>query len=125
MQLYELRPTTLQLYLDLKKYGTIGPHNTVRNNGKTTALLIYAKELQDTLPAGSTVMVAGHTSFIVNMYRSLFPQSVNNPAFIFGAPHGYKNLHLLVDEPYLLKWNQHEWDEIGRAARVVSVGKWL
>ena len=125
MQLYELRPTTLQLAIDLKKYGTIGPRNHVRNNGKTTALLIYAKELVDTLPSGNKVMVASHNADVVRMYRALFPQSVNNPGFIFAAPRGYKNLHLLVDEPMKLGWNQQEWDDLGRCAKTVSVGPWL
>jgi hypothetical protein len=125
MQLYELREKTLGLLIALRKYGTIGPENYVRNNGKTTALLIYAKELVDTLSAGDTVIVACHSSLYVHRYRELFPQSVNNPTFVFSAPGpGYKNLHLLVDEPRLLKWNQHEWDYLTkRAKKIVSVGK--
>jgi hypothetical protein len=126
MKLYELWPTTLQMVIDLKKYGTLGPRNAVRGNGKTTALLIYAQELVDTLPPGATVMVAAAGSYIMRQHQALFPQAVTKPAFIFGAPHVQKKLHLLVDEPLLLKWNQHEWDDLGRtAAKVVCVGKWV
>jgi hypothetical protein len=126
MKLYELWPTTLQMVIDLKKYGTLGPRNAVRGNGKTTALLIYAQELVDTLPPGATVMVACHSADIIAKHRALFPHLANRPNFIFGAPHVQKKLHLLVDEPLLLKWNQHEWDEIGRTAKkTVCVGKWI
>jgi hypothetical protein len=126
VKLYELWPTTLQMVIDLKKYGTLGPRNAVRNNGKTTALLIYAQELVDTLPPGATVMVACKpTRFYQDMHRRLFPQTVNAPVFSSAAPLDRRKLHLLVDEPLLLKWEQHEWDVLGRSARVISVGPWL
>ena len=126
MKLYELWPTTLQMVLDLKKYGTLGPRNAVRANGKTTALLIYAQELQDTLPPSATVMVAGQNSYILSHYRKLFPQEVKGPLFTSSAPVAHDRLYLLVDEPMRLNWTTKEWDCIGlAAAKVITVGKWI
>lgn len=125
MELYELRPKTLELYLKLKHQPTIGPENYIRGNGKTTALLILAKELLDTTLGG--VLVAYYNpNWMRNEFRKLFPQAVSQPGFISAAPRGLrKGARLLVDEPALLKWSQREWDDIGRQAKVTSVGSWL
>lgn len=127
MELYELRQKTHLLYLNLRKYGTIGPENYGRRNGKTTALMIYAKELLDTSKPGERVWYACKpTSLYKGWFRGLFPQAVSLPDFVSAAPHveGVVSGHLLVDEPYLLKWDEHEWNLVTRPSiKIVTVGR--
>jgi hypothetical protein len=123
LELYELRPTTLELVIALRENNTIGSRNYIRGNGKTTALMIHAKELMDNAKKGELVVMAGHNiSFLSYTWDNLFGRSVTTPIFTTEPLRGFpRSTYLLLDEPYGLKWTDHDFRAMSRF-NVKSVG---
>jgi hypothetical protein len=128
LELYQLRPSTLELVTMLREIGTIGPHNYQRNNGKTTALMIYAWQLLNTHNiTGSNVLIylCNQPQLYRAWYRERLPHVDKQPLFSRAKPYGYGDgSYVLVDEPWSLNFEPRDWDDIGWRYNVRSVGPW-
>lgn len=129
MKLYELKQDTLRILESLRNTGTGGEYDSQRSVGKTTALLIRAKQLVDA-DDGPVIYVANGVlaSMAKDRYRFLFPTGWE-PIFTGRIPDliGRKGTSLLVDEPYILNLGTGEWRTIfshPNISRVESVGSW-
>lgn len=136
MELYDISPKTAEMVELLRTRGTISAFNRDRQNGKTTALLIFAKELVDKVPYGSreaVLVLAAPQMRMPVRYRELFPHAGPQPGFITdikAAYGGYTKLTLLVDEPYLTLGSFEKSRDLNNIARsnrvrVHSVGRWI
>lgn len=123
MELYELTPKTLAMVESLRTTGNAGIDTWwERGTGKTTALMIYAKELLD---EGQDVYYAYFNKrWAMNKWQQMFPQSVCSPLFIsdFVSIRGRDRNYVLVDEPSLIGWKATQWCEIEALFKVAYAG---
>jgi hypothetical protein len=137
MELYQLRVRTLQILDSLRKSGTGGPAGAGRGVGKTTALLLRAKELLDDRGGmGHVFILTAFTKtnlgFLELQWDQMFGSHIGvSVRFIGHTGHirGYRNAHVLIDEPYLLKKTADEWKSFYQECarqniKIESVGRW-
>jgi len=135
MELYQLKASTLAIVDELRRDGTSSV-NHIRGNGKSTALLIRAKELLDQANRGYTVFVLTHDPRLyTRLFKDLFPKSVGGPTFIgsdglYSIRNGARGWQL-IDEPGLVRYRNGrayrdviESGDVERNFRIETVGRY-
>jgi hypothetical protein len=123
MELFVLYPKTAEILENLRNNKS---WMYDRAQGKTTAVLLRAKEMIDN---GEVVYVAcAYPEFLRSQYGMLTGKKrsevlnelkiVTKPKHLQGCTRGT----LLVDEPCLLNWTYDEWTDVYRTFTVVKAG---